>query len=399
MMDALKNKIQQYSKSLLSEIVAYRRYIHENPELSFKEEKTAQYITSILDKYKIKYQKNIAGFGIVGEIQGKKPGKVIYLRGDMDALPITEETNASYCSKEVGVMHACGHDVHTASLIGSLIILNQLKEDFNGTIRFIFQPAEEKLPGGASLMIKEGVLDQPKGQAIFGQHVFPDLEAGKVGFKSGSYMASCDEIYLTVIGKGGHGAMPHKTIDPVLIAAHILVALQQIVSRHMNIENPTVLSFGKINGDGATNVIPNEVKIEGTFRTMNEVWRSEAHQKIEKMAKSIAQSMGGDCMVDIHKGYPCLINDVNLTDSSKKNAESYLGKENVVDLPIRMTAEDFSYYSQYMPSCFYRLGTRNEKKGIVHTVHSSKFDVDESSLEVGMGLMAWLSLNQLKDES
>jgi amidohydrolase len=338
----------------------------------------------------------MADNGLVGLLKGSKPSdQVIALRADMDALPITEANDVPYKSQNVGVMHACGHDVHTSSLLGTATILSSLKEEFGGTIKFIFQPAEEKLPGGANLMIQEGVLENPKPHAVLGQHVMPLIDAGKVGFRAGKYMASTDEIYVTVKGKGGHGAQPQQNIDPVIITAHILTALQQVVSRFADPKSPSVLSFGKVIANGATNIIPNEVYLEGTFRTMDENWRNEAHIRMKKMAEGIAESMGGSCDFNIVRGYPFLINEEKLTASARAHAEEYLGKENVLDLDIWMAAEDFAYYSQVADSCFYRLGTRNESRGITSAVHTPTFDVEENALSVSTGLMAYMALKQL----
>ncbi|MFQ5448082.1 MAG: M20 family metallopeptidase, partial [Saprospiraceae bacterium] len=313
---------------------------------------------------------------------------------------ICEANKVPYKSKNEGVMHACGHDVHSSSLLGAAKILNELRDNFPGTIKLIFQPAEEKLPGGASILIREGVLENPRPAAILAQHVHPPLPAGKIGLRSGMYMASADEIYLTVKGRGGHGATPHDCVDPVLIASHIVVALQQIVSRHANPIIPSVLTFGKINSTGgATNVLPNEVKLEGTFRTLDEKWRLEAHRRIAKMARGVAESMGGVCDVRIEKGYPFLVNNEDLTRRVRGFAAAYLGSENVVELPMRMTAEDFAFYSQEMPACFYRLGTGNKAKGITSPIHTDTFDVDENCLETGMGLMSWLAISELQTPS
>ena len=313
----------------------------------------------------------------------------------MDALPITETNNCDYKSKNIGIMHACGHDVHSASLLGTAKILQELKNEFEGTIKLIFQPGEEKLPGGASLMIKEGVLENPKVVTVFGQHVFPSMEVGKVGFRKGMYMASTDEIYISVNGKGGHAAMVSEYNNPLLIASELLLNLNEELMQKENIA-PTVLAFGKIIGNGATNVIPEEVKIEGTFRTMNEDWREKAHEKIKMISSTIAKKHNAEIVVTIEKGYPFLVNDDEKTQKAKKAAEEFLGKENVEELPIRMTAEDFAYYSQQLPSCFYRLGTGNKSKGITSGVHTSTFDIDEKALEIGSGLMAWLAINELK---
>jgi len=301
-----------------------------------------------------------------------------------------------YASKNKGVMHACGHDVHTASLLGAAKILSEVKDDFGGTLKLIFQPAEEKFPGGASILIKEGVLKNPKPTSIIGQHVHPPLAAGKIGLRAGQYMASADEIYVTVSGRGGHGALPHECVDPIVITSHIITALQQIVSRNANPTIPSVLTFGKINSTGgATNIIPNEVNLMGTFRTMNEKWRFSAHKKMKKIAESMAKSMGGKCEFNIVTGYPSLINEPKLTDRVRSFAIDYIGKKNVVDLPIRMTAEDFAYYSQKMSGCFYRLGTGNKKKGITSPVHTNTFDIDEEALRLSIGMMSWLAICEL----
>lgn len=393
----LKEKIKQLAKASHVEIVEIRRHLHSHPELSFQEVETGKFISRKLGEWGIPHEHGWGGNGVVGIIEGKKAGKkVIALRADIDALPIQEANDVPYKSRNQGVMHACGHDVHTSSLLGAAKILQELRSEFGGIVKLIFQPAEEKLPGGASILIKEGVLKNPRPESILGQHVLPSLESGKVGFRPGMFMASADEIYVTVKGKGGHGAMPHDCIDPVLIAAHILVALQQIVSRSSNPIIPSVLTFGKIySAGGATNVIPNEVKVEGTFRTMDEKWRSEAHFKMKKMAEGLAGSMGGSCDFEIMKGYPFLKNDETLTLRARQSAVEYLGAENVIDLPIRMTAEDFAFYSQEMPACFYRLGTGNATKGITSPIHTNTFDVDENSLIPGMGLMSWLAVNEL----
>ena len=391
----LKEKILALASQIHGDVILDRRHLHQNPELSFHEYQTSAFVAAALDKLGIPHQ-NMAGTGIVALLTGAKPSEaVIALRADMDALPITEANNVSYISKNSGVMHACGHDVHTSSLLGTAKILSQLKDEFAGTIKFIFQPAEEKLPGGASLMIQDGVLENPKPSAVIGQHVMPLIDCGKVGFRSGKYMASADEIYVTVHGKGGHGAQPHQNIDPVVITSHIIIALQQIVSRFADPKLPTVLSFGKITANGATNVIPNKVELEGTFRTLDEKWRQEAHVKMKKMAEGIAEAMGGSCDFNIMVGYPFLVNEEKLTANVRAYAEEYLGKENVEDLDIWMAAEDFAYYSQVADACFYRLGTRNEERGITSSVHTPTFDVDENSLQISTGLMAYIALKQL----
>lgn len=395
-MSTVKEKIQTAAKEFLPEITSVRRHIHANPELSFQEHKTVAYVSERLTSFGITNQKRSAETGLVALLEGKNSSKkTIALRADMDALPIQETSDVEYRSKNNGVMHACGHDVHTSSLLGAAKILSELKNDFEGTIKFIFQPGEEKLPGGASLMIKEGVLKNPTPQSIIGQHVMPQIPTGKVGFRSGLYMASTDELYVTVKGKGGHGAMPHLNIDPVLMASQIIVALQQVVSRMAPPTIPSALSFGKVIANGATNVIPDEVYMEGTFRTFDETWRDAAHKKMKTLAEKIAEGVGGSCDFRIERGYPVLKNDATLTARMKNSAENYMGKENVTELDMWMAAEDFAYFSQQAPACFYRLGVRNEKKGIISPVHTSTFNIDEDALVTGMGLMAWLAVEEL----
>ncbi len=398
-MTNLKEKVQKLATANHEEIVGIRHHLHQHPELSFEEVETGKYIANKLKEWGIPHEHGWAENGVVGMIKGKKGGKVIALRADIDALPIVEKNNVPYKSKNKGVMHACGHDVHTSSLLGAAKILNSMRDHLEGSIKLIFQPAEERLPGGASILIKEGVLKNPDATNILGQHVHPPLEAGKIGIRAGNYMASADEIYVTVKGRGGHGALPQDCVDPIVAAAHILTALQQLVSREANPTTPTVLTFGKIWSDGgSTNIIPNKVKMMGTFRTMDEVWREKAHKRMRKIAEGIARSMGGSCKFKVVKGYPVLYNYPDLTHNVKKWAIDYLGTENVVDLPIRMTAEDFSYYSHEIPACFYRLGTGNAKKNIISPVHTNTFDIDESALLTSSGLMAWLAIQNLKNK-
>jgi amidohydrolase len=394
-MDILQ-KIKNLSKEYTADVTAHRHHLHKNPELSFHEHKTARFVADQLTALGLDPQEGVAGTGVVALIKGKNPdSRVVGLRADMDALPIQEANEVPYKSQVPGVMHACGHDVHTSSLLGSARILTQLREEFEGTIKLVFQPAEEKAPGGASLMIKDGVLENPRPAGMLGQHVAPNVPVGKIGFREGMYMASTDELYLTIIGKGGHGAMPDQLVDPVLIASHIVVALQQIISRNRKPANPSVLSFGRFIADGVTNVIPNEVKIQGTWRCMDEEWRADGLQKMVKMAEGIAEAMGGRCEFEVVKGYPFLKNHPELTRRTKAAAIEYMGAENVVDLDLWMAGEDFAFYSQVVDSCFYRLGTRNEARGIVSGVHTPTFDIDESALEIGPGLMSWLAIQEL----
>ena len=393
---SLLEEIKSLSEKHWPETVGYRRHIHANPELSFNEVQTSDFVSKKLARLGIAFTR-LAQTGIVGLIKGKNPDKkCIALRADMDALPIKEANDVPYRSMNEGVMHACGHDVHTASLLATSWILTQVRDKFEGTVKVIFQPGEEKNPGGASIMINEGVLENPKPSAILGQHVMPLVDSGKVGFREGMYMASSDEIYLRVIGKGGHAAAPDLAIDPVVIASHIIIALQQIISRNANPKQPTVLSFGKISADGATNIIPNEVKIAGTFRALDEEWRDEGLKKIETMAKSLAEGMGGKCEVKISRGYPYLQNDVELTKRIRQAANEYVGEQNIVDIDLTLGSEDFAYYSHIIPASFYRMGTRNEQKRITSYVHTPTFDIDEEALKQGPGLMAWMAVQELQ---
>jgi len=390
----LSEKIKSLSNDLFEEVRSVRRHLHRHPELSFREFETSKYIQSQLDAWGISYRSGYVKTGLVATIEGRNPNKrTVALRGDMDALPISEKSGAEYASLNPGVMHACGHDVHTACLLGAGKILHQLRDEWEGRVLLVFQPGEELNPGGASLMIKEGALANPAPGAIWGQHVFPELEVGKVGFRPGLMMAAADEIHITVRGRGGHGALPHKCIDPIVIASHVVIALQQLVSRMTHPLKPTVLTIGKMIGEGANNVIPFEVKMEGTLRTFDEKWRFEAHDLIERIAKHTALAFGGEADVHIDVGYPCLSNDETLTLQSIEKAKQYLGADNVVDLELRMTAEDFAYYTHYMPGCFFRLGTADPAMaGNTFPVHHNQFDINEQAIKTGMGLMAWMAM-------
>jgi len=385
------SKIKQQAESIFDEVLSIRRHLHKNPELSFNEYKTSAYIKSVLSAWDVPFTEDIADTGIVVLLKGNNPNsKTIALRADFDALPIVEENEVDYCSVNNGVMHACGHDAHTASLLGAINILNTLKKEWEGSIKFIFQPAEEMLPGGAKQMIKEGVLENPKVEKMLGQHVFPDLEVGKVGFRPGKYMASTDELHITIKGKGGHAALPENYNSPLLAAAKLITSLDEFSKKEK--DRPCVLSIGFIQALGSTNVIPEQVKLKGTLRAMDEGFRIKTHKKMLTIASTIAKTYSLTIDFDIRKGYPCLVNDEEVTKKSISFAKEYVGTENVIDLPIRMTAEDFSYYSHQVPSCFYRLGTANKSKGITHGLHTSRFNIDESSLKVGMGLMAYLAI-------
>jgi amidohydrolase len=388
--EMLKEKIKSLAKAYTPEFIKIRHHLHANPELSYQEFETSKFVQRKLSEFGIVFEIK-ATTGVVGLIKGKNSAKkIIALRADMDALPIKEENNIDYKSKREGIMHACGHDVHTTCLLGAAKILNELKNEWEGTIKLIFQPGEEKNPGGASIMIKEGVLESPKPQAIFGLHVNPQLEVGKLSFRGGQVMASADELYFTIKGKGGHAASPQTCIDPILIASHLITSLQQVISRNRNPFDPSVLSITAINGGTTTNVIPDEVKLMGTFRAMNEEWRRKAHELIERNTKELVHSMGGEVDLHIDKGYPVVNNNEQLNEKAKGLADQFMGKENVGETEIRMGSEDFGYYSQLIPGCFYRLGTGNKEKGINAGVHTPHFNIDENAIEIGIGMMSWL---------
>lgn len=392
----LKDTVHALSAQNHQEMVGIRRHLHQHPELSFEEVETGAYIASRLKEWGIPYTTGWAGHGVVGLLDSGRSGPVVALRADIDALPIVEIEDRSYRSLNPGVMHACGHDVHTTCLLGAVKILQSLKTSWRGKVKLIFQPGEEKFPGGASIMIDEGVLKDPSPNVIFGQHVLPDLATGLVGFREGKYMAACDELYLCVEGKGGHAAFPYKNIDPIAISSLIITALQQVVSRYADPVSPTVLSFGKIWSDGgATNIIPNKVFLEGTLRTMDHRWRDEAHTRLRRIVEDIGASMGATCHLEIQKGYPPLVNDPETTRLARLWAEEYMGVDKVVDLEIRMGAEDFAYFSQEMPASFYRLGTGAKDGRPYPGLHTPDFDIDEDALAIGSGLMAWLTLRQL----
>ncbi len=388
-MELLKN-IQSLSKAYSEEFIGVRRHLHAHPELSYLEFETSKFVQSKLSEMGISFEV-IATTGVVGIIEGKNPqSRVIALRADMDALQIQEENDLSYKSLNEGIMHACGHDVHTTILLGAAKILFALKNEWEGTVKLIFQPGEEKNPGGASYMIRDGVLQNPTPAGIIALHVHPGLDFGKLSFRKGRVMASADELYFTIRGKGGHAAAPHLTADTILIASHLIVSLQQIISRNNNPASPSVLSICSIQGGQTTNVIPSEVKLKGTFRAMDETWRYKAHDLIRKLATGIAESMGAEIDVLVDVGYPTVDNDPAFTDTNWLLAETYMGKENVPETEMRMGAEDFGYYTQVIPGCFFRLGVRNELAGIISNVHTPTFNIDERAIETGMGMMAWL---------
>ena len=386
----MQDKIKALARQYAQEFIEVRHHLHAHPELSYQEFETSKFVQSQLAGWNIPFEIK-ATTGVVGLIEGRNPGKrIIALRADMDALPIKEANDIPYKSVNDGIMHACGHDVHTTCLLGASKILNELKNEWEGTVKLIFQPGEEKNPGGASLLIKEGVLENPKPSSIFGLHVHPGLSTGKLSFRSGKVMASADELYLTIKGKGGHAASPHLCIDPILISSHLIIALQQIVSRNNDPHNPSVLSITSIKGGATTNVIPNEVKLKGTFRAMDEEWRYKAHGLIRRIAAELVQSMGGELDLLIDVGYPSVYNNETLNEQAKQKAMLFVGQQNVEETEKRMGAEDFGYYSQQIPGCFFRLGVMNKEKGIISGVHTPTFNIDENAIEIGMGMMAYL---------
>ena len=386
----MKEKILELSDLFFDEIVSIRRYMHMHPELSFQEFETSNYIKSILKSWDINFLDGYANTGILVNLEGKEPSsRVIALRADFDALPILEENDVEYKSKNEGIMHACGHDAHTASMLGALKILHKTKDHWRGTIKFIFQPAEERLPGGAKQMIEEGVLENPNVQHVIAQHVLPELEVGKVGFRCGTYMASTDELYITISGKGGHAAIPSSYNNPIIASSELVLDLNQF----FNEKAVAIFAIGYIDGKGSTNIIPNEVNLMGTFRALDESFRLESHNHMNRIVDQVAKKYNIKIDLNIKKGYPALNNDIQFTLNQINKAKEFLGEKNVIDLPIRMTAEDFSYFANAVPSCFYRLGTGNKDKGLIHGLHTSKFNIDEDSLKIGMGLMAFLAIS------
>ena len=392
----MQHKIKDIIDLIYDSLIEWREHIHAYPELSFKEINTSSYIASKLKDMGVPYQSGVADTGVVALIKGLNPDKkCIALRADIDALPILEENNTSYKSKIDGVMHACGHDVHTACLLGAAKVLSELKNEFEGTIKLIFQPGEELLPGGASLMIEEGVLENPKVENIFALHVFPSMDVGTVGFKTGKYMASCDELYISVNGKGGHAALPDQSNNPIMVMADLLTSMVAYVDSLSQVNSPYIFTFGKLEAKGATNVIPKLAKAEGTFRTMDEEWRLFVHEKLNTFINDFLASNGMKGGLSIKKGYPPLINDEHITNNAFNSAVEYLGGEKVETMDIRMTSEDFSYYSGEVPACFFRLGVRNKDLDIVHGVHHPKFDIDKRALKVGAGIMAYIAIKAM----
>jgi amidohydrolase len=387
-------RIQELVKAGHLESIAIRRHLHARPELSFQEHATAAYIAERLEEWGIEVRRNIAGTGVIGVVRGASPGRTLCLRADIDALPIQEAEGPAYRSQHAGVMHACGHDAHTAMVLAAGRALHMLRGDWKGTVLLLFQPGEEKIPGGASLVLKEGVLNALAVEAIIGQHVTPELEVGKVGFHAGPFMASSDELYLTVKGKGGHAAAPEKLIDPIILTARLLITLKEEFEAWRKNE-PVVMGFGRVIADGATNVVPDQVQIAGTLRTFDERLREELHGWLPRRAQEICAAQGGACETEVRRGYPVLVNDPELTGRWRKAAVELLGADQVVDMPQRMGSEDFAFYTQVMPGGFFRLGTGAPGKGAAPGLHTPTFNIAEESLAIGAAVMVWGSLREL----
>lgn len=396
-MAGIKEIILRKSNELNAEVIRLRRHLHKHPELSYKETETAKYISDWLSANGIEHRKEIAGTGIIAIIKGNIKGdKVIAIRAEMDALPVFERNISDYSSINHGIMHACGHDAHMAMLMGAALIMQHIRDHFQGTILLIFQPGEEKSPGGAKLMIESGDLSNPKPDIIIAQHNLPELESGKTGFRAGRYMASCDEIYITVNGTGGHAALPGLTTDQIFIASNLVVRLKTLMAEAQKIRNiPTVLGIGRISGEGATNVIPEKVEIAGTFRTFDEDWRSEGIVLIRSIAKDTGKEFNVNIEVDIAEGYPVLVNDEMLTEMAVSFSSDLLGKEKIERFDLRMSSDDFSFYSSLAPSLYYRIGLR--KPGTeMKKLHTPDFDIDEDGLETGVANLSWLVYNFLR---
>lgn len=372
----------QLATELLPEIIQWRRYLHQNAEISFEEYRTADFICSVLDRYGIEHSR-VATTGVLAKLNGEHPDRPIVLRADIDALPILEKVDVPFACKS-GVMHACGHDLHIASLLGTLVLLRKI--GCRGTIWGLFQPGEELHPGGASIVLSEGIFDTVTPRAFVGQHVSPELSVGTFGMRAGTFMASTDEVHITMQGRGGHGAMPHLGSDTVVASAAMIMAMQTIVSRNNDALSPAVLSFGRVIADGATNIIPNEVYIEGTLRTMSEPFRALAKERIAAVAHGTAQAYGVHAVVSIKDGYPSVFNDEALTARAIELGRNLFGDGAVVNIPMRMTAEDFGFYAESFPSIFYRLGV-----GESAPLHNSLFCPDERSLAFGAAMMAMLA--------
>lgn len=387
--------IKKSAFELKDKLIEMRRHFHQYPEIGFEEVKTSEYIADTLSKLDMEVKTGIAKTGVVGILKGDGD-KTIGLRADMDALPVSEQNDVEYKSRQEGKMHACGHDSHMSMLLGAATILSQIKEQLKGTVKFIFQPSEESLPGGAKRMIEEGVLESPKVDAIFGMHVDPTIETGKIGYKSGPFMAFSSEFNIVLKGKGGHAAVPQASIDPIVMASDVIQELQKIVSRWTSPIEPIVLTIGSIHSGTAFNIIPETAKMEGTTRVVNMDLAKKIPHKIETILKNITEIYGGSYEFKFLPGYPALINDKQFTNFVSRVIENLFGKENALELeePL-MGGEDFAYYLQKVPGTFLRLGSANDEKESTYPWHHPRFNIDEDVLPIGTSLFAACSLEYL----
>ena len=393
-MSNITDRIKQLADKYYEDVVTLRRTIHANPELAFEENETSALVANTLEKYGVEVRRGVAKTGVVGTIKGKNKGKVVALRGDMDALPILEATGLPFASKNAGKMHACGHDAHTSIGLGAAMILSELKDELNGEVRFLFQPSEERVPGGAPFMIEDGALDGV--DEIYGLHVIAQNDAGTVGFFPGEMMASADELYFTIKGKSGHGARPQYAIDPIVTSAQVITALQTLVSRNLDPFSQGVITIGSIHGGFAPNIIPEEVKLVGTVRAMTKEWRDYAHKRIVEIVEGICAANGATCDILIDKGYPVLSNHPEQTMFADEAARELFGSDRVFKAERLMGAEDFAYYLEKVPGTFYRLGIRNEKMGITADIHNDHFTIDEEALRTGIAMQAYLAVKALE---
>lgn len=379
MNNSLRNKIE----GMRGWLVEIRRTIHMNPELGFEEVETSSLISEWLEKFGIQVKQGLAHTGVVGLLEGKEPGKTVAIRADMDALPLDERNQVPYASKIKGKMHACGHDAHVAILLGVANFFASNKDRVKGNIKWIFQPAEEG-GGGGRIMVEQGVLENPKVDAVFAAHVFPLLPIRKVGIYEREGLAATDRFTVKIMGKGGHGAQPHLSKDPILAAGHFITQIHSIVSRNINPLESAVVTIGKINGGTAFNIIPDDIELLGTARSLTPQVREDLKIRIEKILQGIARSFGTDYQFSYEHGYPVLINDPEMSRLVASACSIGIGNENVEVLKPSMGGEDFAYYLQKCPGSYFRLGIRNEEKGIVHPYHSSLFDIDEDVLPFGV---------------
>ena len=379
----MKNSLRGEMASMKDWLVEIRRTIHMHPELMFEEVETSKLVSTWLEKFGLEVKAGLAKTGVSGLLRGGKEGKTVAIRADMDALPLEEATQLPYASQIKGKMHACGHDAHVTILLGVAKFFSSIREQVKGNIKWIFQPAEEG-GGGGRVMVEEGVLENPKVDAIFGAHVFPDLPMGKVGIHEREGLAATDRFRIKILGKGGHGAYPHLSKDPILAAGHLITQIHSIVSRNINPLDRAVVSIGRVNGGTAFNIIPDEVELWGTVRSLSPQVRERLKNRLEQTTQGVARSFDLDYQYEFEDGYPALVNDPQMSHLVASACARGIGKENVEFINPSMGGEDFAYYLQKIPGSFFRLGCRNEQKGIVHPFHSSRFNIDEDVLPFGV---------------